>query len=195
MGALGPVGLTAWVGLFAVGEASGRDGAGQRGGGRHGQHGGATGRRRGAGWWAWRAAHKAQVLREWARMRWWIIAPSERIWAPRWMLPRPGKFDVYFDNIGGPTLDAVLPRMREKGRIPLCGMIAQYNDADHPYGVQNLWQMVVAWLTMRGFLTYDHADRLGEAQAMLDGCTRRGNFVRWKMCITALTTCQKPSSP
>ncbi|WP_043609781.1 zinc-binding dehydrogenase, partial [Novosphingobium sp. B-7] len=77
----------------------------------------------------------------------------------------PQGIDVYFDNVGGPLLDLVLPRMREGGRIALCGMIAQYNDADHPHGVTQLWQLVVKRLTLRGFLTYDHADRLAEAQA------------------------------
>jgi NADPH-dependent curcumin reductase CurA len=89
----------------------------------------------------------------------------------------PDGFDVYFDNVGGPLLDTVLPRLRERGRVALCGMVAQYNDADRPHGVTNLWQLVVKRATIRGFLTYDHAERLGEAQAMLDALHAAGLLV------------------
>lgn len=169
MGALGPVGLTAWVGLFAVAEAKAGEtvlvsAAAGATGSTVVQLAKAAGCRvvGMAG-----GAEKAAILRElgadavvdYRNVADLGVALDEAA---------PEGFDVYFDNIGGPTLDAVLPRMREKGRIVLCGMVAQYNDADHPYGVQNLWQMVVKRIMMRGFLTYDHADRLDEAQAMLD---------------------------
>ena len=84
------------------------------------------------------------------------------------MAAAPEGVDVYFDNVGGETLDALLPLMRLHGRIAVCGMVSQYNDADHPPGVKNLWQLVVNRITMRGFLTYDHIDRLAEAQSELD---------------------------
>jgi NADPH-dependent curcumin reductase CurA len=86
----------------------------------------------------------------------------------------PDGIDVYFDNVGAATLERMLPLMREHGRVVICGMIDQYNDADHPYGVKTLWQLVVKRITMRGFLTYDHADRLAEAAAELDDWVRTG---------------------
>jgi len=88
----------------------------------------------------------------------------------------PDGIDVYFDNVGGEMLDAVLPLMRLHGRIALCGMVAQYNDADHPHGIQNLWQMVVNRVSMRGFITYDHLDVLDQAQAELDGWVADGQL-------------------
>ena len=89
----------------------------------------------------------------------------------------PEGIDVYFDNVGGRVLEAVLPVMRLNGRVAVCGMVGDYNDAGNPYGVKTLWQLVVNRITMRGFLTYDHADRLGEAQADLDRWVRAGTLL------------------
>ncbi len=66
--------------------------------------------------------------------------------------------------------------MNERGRIAVCGMISQYNDADNPYGVKTLWQLVVKRLTMQGFLTYDHAEHLEKAQAELDDKVASGEL-------------------
>ncbi|MBB3957324.1 NADP-dependent oxidoreductase [Novosphingobium sediminicola] len=177
MGALGPVGLTAWVGLFAVGAAKAGEtvlisAAAGATGSTALQLAKAAGCRvvAMAG-----GAHKAQILRDLGADAVVDYRAVPNLGAAL-DAAAPGGIDVYFDNIGGPTLDIVLPRMHEQGRIALCGMIAQYNDADHPYGVQNLWQMVIKRLTMRGFLTYDHADRLGEAQAMLDRLHHAGRL-------------------
>lgn len=179
MGALGPVGLTAWVGLVAVGQARPGDTV------LVSAAAGATGstvvqlaRAMGcrvvglAG-----GADKAALVQ-----RLGADAAIDHRVAPDALAAAldaaaPQGIDVYFDNVGGPLLDLVLPRMREGGRIALCGMIAQYNDADHPHGVTQLWQLVVKRLTLRGFLTYDHADRLAEAQAMLDDLHGRGQLV------------------
>ncbi len=79
----------------------------------------------------------------------------------------PDGIDVYFDNVGGPILEATLPAMALNGRVVICGMIADYNSADTPYGVKSLWQIVVHRLFLRGFLTYDHAEHLPRAHAEL----------------------------
>ncbi len=89
----------------------------------------------------------------------------------------PDGIDVYFDNVGGRVLEAVLPAMKRNGRVAVCGMVGDYNDADHPHGVTTLWQLVVNRITMRGFLTYDHAEHLARAQADLDGWARDGRLV------------------
>ena len=49
---------------------------------------------------------------------------------------RPKGVDIYFENVGGDMLDAVLPRINPFARIPLCGLISEYN-ANEPYGVKN----------------------------------------------------------
>lgn len=86
----------------------------------------------------------------------------------------PDGIDIYFDNVGGATLEAVLPLMRAHGRVVVCGMIGDYDDQDDPHPVRTLWQLVVKRLTMRGFLTYDHADRLAQAGADLNGWVADG---------------------
>jgi NADPH-dependent curcumin reductase CurA len=82
--------------------------------------------------------------------------------------------DVYFDNVGGATLEAVLPRMAVHGTVVVCGMVGDYNHQDSPYPVRTLWQVVVKRLTMRGFLTYEHAAKIPLAQRQLAGWLQSG---------------------
>lgn len=72
-----------------------------------------------------------------------------------------GGFDVYFDNVGGPLLDAVLPRMALYGRVAVCGLIATYAD-DRPTGPQRFDQVLMRRLTIKGFFSPDFMHR-GEA--------------------------------
>ncbi|XP_077225305.1 2-alkenal reductase (NADP(+)-dependent)-like [Tasmannia lanceolata] len=67
----------------------------------------------------------------------------------------PEGIDIYFENVGGQMLDAVLPNMREHGRIAVCGMISQYN-LEKPEGVHNLFSIVVKRVRMEGFMVFEH---------------------------------------
>jgi NADPH-dependent curcumin reductase CurA len=86
----------------------------------------------------------------------------------------PDGVDVYFDNVGGATLEAILPEMRIHGTVVVSGMVSDYNHQETPYPVKTLWQLVVKRMTMRGFLTYEHADRIPLAQAQLDEWVQSG---------------------
>lgn len=86
----------------------------------------------------------------------------------------PSGVDVYFDNVGGATLEAMLPEMRIHGTVVVCGMVSDYNHQEAPYPVRTLWQLVVNRLTLRGFLTYEHADRIPLAQSQLDQWVKSG---------------------
>ncbi|KAF9930297.1 hypothetical protein FBU30_000643 [Linnemannia zychae] len=66
----------------------------------------------------------------------------------------PEGIDIYFDNVGGETLDAALECMRLHGRIIVCGMISQYNTTK-PYGVTGLVNVLIKRLVMRGFINTD----------------------------------------
>ncbi|XP_062170089.1 2-alkenal reductase (NADP(+)-dependent)-like [Alnus glutinosa] len=67
----------------------------------------------------------------------------------------PEGIDIYFENVGGKTLDAVLLNMRIHGRIAVCGMISQYN-LDQPEGVKNLMHLIFKRIHMQGFVTSDY---------------------------------------
>nr|GMD27770.1 2-alkenal reductase (NADP(+)-dependent)-like [Ipomoea batatas] len=70
----------------------------------------------------------------------------------------PNGIDIYFENVGGKMLDAVLLNMKVHGRIIGCGMISQYNNLDKPEGVHNLILIINKRLRFEGFLLADHYD-------------------------------------
>jgi hypothetical protein len=65
----------------------------------------------------------------------------------------PKGIDVYFENVGGAHLDAALPRMNVRGRIPVCGMISTYNGGGE--GVKNLFNLIYGRVRMEGFVASD----------------------------------------
>lgn len=175
MGALGPVGLTAWVGLFAVGEAKpGETVVISAAAGATGSTVGQIAKAKGCrviglvG-----SAEKAKVILDLGFDAAIDYRTTPDI-AAEITRAAPDGVDVYFDNVGGETLEAILPLMRLHGRVAVCGMIGQYNDADHPYGVKTLWQLVVNRIKMQGFITYDYPDVLEQAQRELDGWVEQG---------------------
>ncbi|XVE80824.1 hypothetical protein DITRI_Ditri15bG0011600 [Diplodiscus trichospermus] len=66
----------------------------------------------------------------------------------------PEGIDIYFENVGGKMLDAVLLNMRMHGRIAVCGMISQYNN-DRPEPVHNLMNIIIKRVRMEGFMVGD----------------------------------------
>ncbi|MEV0945682.1 NADP-dependent oxidoreductase [Rhodococcus sp. NPDC049939] len=68
----------------------------------------------------------------------------------------PDGIDVYFENVGGAVAAAVLPLLNEYARVPVCGLIAHYNDATAPEGPDRLPEflsrVLVKSLTIRGFI-------------------------------------------
>jgi len=89
----------------------------------------------------------------------------------------PDGIDLYFDNVGGETLDTVLPLMRDFGRISVCGMVANYNHQSDPYPIRNLWQVLVHRITMRGFLAYEAGEMIAEAEHALENWVRSGQLI------------------
>ena len=80
----------------------------------------------------------------------------------------PDGIDVYFDNTGGPVLDAALSLMNLRGRIACCGNVSQYDvekPAPGPMAVPGL--VVTKRLRMEGFIVMDFYDRRAEAEARL----------------------------
>jgi NADPH-dependent curcumin reductase CurA len=77
----------------------------------------------------------------------------------------PDGIDLYFDNVGGEILDAVLRRLRLKARIVLCGGISQYNATGLPQGPANYLALISARARMEGFVVIDYLDRAAEMVA------------------------------
>ncbi len=71
----------------------------------------------------------------------------------------PKGIDVYFENVGGAVFDAVLPLLNTGARVPLCGLISQYNVAELPVGKDRLsylmGQILVRRIKMQGFIIFD----------------------------------------
>lgn len=75
----------------------------------------------------------------------------------------PRGIDIYFENVGGATLEAVLSLVNDGVRIPLCGMISQYNATTAEPGPRNLASLVMHRGLMKGFIVLDFAARFAEA--------------------------------
>lgn len=71
----------------------------------------------------------------------------------------PSGVDIYFENVGGAVFDAVMPLLNTGARIPLCGLISQYNATSLPPGPDRMnylmGQMLRRRITMRGFIVFD----------------------------------------
>ncbi len=77
----------------------------------------------------------------------------------------PNGIDVYFENVGGEHLEAVLTNMNPFGRIPVCGMISQYNNTELQPGPRNLTSIIGKRLLLQGFIVSDHNDQLPQFQS------------------------------
>ena len=71
----------------------------------------------------------------------------------------PDGIDIYFENVGGAVFDAVLPLVNPKARIPVCGLISQYNATGLPDGPDRMSLLMGTILgkrmTLRGFIVFD----------------------------------------
>jgi NADPH-dependent curcumin reductase CurA len=92
----------------------------------------------------------------------------------------PNGIDIYFENVGGSHLEAVLANMNPYGRIPVCGMISQYNQPQP--GPRNLTSIIVNRLLLKGFIVSDHSDRMPQFYSDMEQWIRDGK-ITWKETI------------
>ncbi len=93
----------------------------------------------------------------------------------------PDGIDVYFENVGGHVCQAVLPRLNQFARMPVCGLIAHYNATEPPPGPDRLPALMSAILrkslTVRGFIQTEFAESLmGEFLGRASGWVRDGSL-------------------
>jgi len=88
----------------------------------------------------------------------------------------PDGIDVYFDNVGGPMLDMALARLAMRGRIVLCGAIANYNATEQPPGPKNYMNLLLKRGRMEGFIVLDYMGRAMEAVSALGAWVQEGRL-------------------
>ncbi len=101
-----------------------------------------------------------------------IASLSERI-----ATVAPDGIDVYFDNVGGYVLDAAIGAMKQRGRIVVCGQLADYNAApDQRYGTRRVYEFIGRRLRMEGLVVFDFADSYAKAHADMTGWIESGEL-------------------
>ncbi|MEJ5944885.1 NADP-dependent oxidoreductase [Pseudokineococcus basanitobsidens] len=179
LGVLGTTGLTAYAGLLDVAQMQEGDVVLVSGAaGAVGSIAGQVARLKGAGAVVGTAGGEDKVR--------WLLddagftdAADYRGADPGDLLRRlvPDGADVYFDNVGGPTLEAAIPRMRDHGRIALCGAISGYNAESPPPGPRTLGLAIGKRLRLQGFIVTDHLARMREFVPEMAGWVRDGDVV------------------
>ena len=176
LGALGMTGMTAWVGLNLVEVKAGDVIFISGAAGAVGSVAGQLAKLRGcrvigsAG-----SAEKVRFLREECGFD--VAFNYKSRSGPRTTeLEAPDGIDVYFDNVGGETLEAALSALRVHGRIIACGGISGYNEEKPRPGPSNLFNMITKRLTMKGLIVLDWLDRQAEFEKEVGGYFRAGKL-------------------
>lgn len=87
----------------------------------------------------------------------------------------PDGIDIYFENVGGAMLDAVLTALNQRARIALCGLISQYN-LTKPEGIHNIASLLINKVKLQGFIISDHYDVYPEFVQEVGGWLKSGKM-------------------
>ncbi len=93
----------------------------------------------------------------------------------------PEGYDLYFDNVGGEFLESAIFRMKNYGKIVICGRISQMN-AGSPHGLKNMAHVLVKRLTIKGFLIFDHFEDYSDFENEMINWIL-DNKIKWKETI------------
>ncbi len=108
----------------------------------------------------------------------------------------PKGVDVYFENVGGPVFDAVLPLLNTFARVPVCGLIAHYNDTELPKGPDRvpllMRHVLVKRLTLRGFIVFDFASQQADFLAEVGPLVREGRIKYREHVVDGLENAPMP---
>ena len=100
----------------------------------------------------------------------------------------PRGVNVYFDNVGGPILNAVLGRIAPKARVVLCGVISSYLTGEHP-GPANYVNLLAKTASMQGFNALDEWNRFDEAFGDLRRWEHEGSLRHRETVFDGLESC------
>jgi len=187
MSLLGPTGMTAYFGLMQLGRPAAQEtllvsAAGGAVGTAVGQlgkiHGcrtvGLTGTEAKAEWLRQEVGYDVAISRE-----------ADPDLAAALSRDVPDGIDVFFDNVGGATLDTALGQLSERARIVLCGAMSQY-EQERPEPVFNTWELITKRARMEGFMFSDYADQFSAAAATLAGYYRSGALVSFNQVYAGI---------
>jgi NADPH-dependent curcumin reductase CurA len=95
----------------------------------------------------------------------------------------PDGIEVYFDNVGGDSLEAALAHLNDHGRAAICGMISAYNATEPPPGPRTMTNIVTRQLKLEGFLVSDHWEHFDSfaqevSPLVLDGTIKAEETIR-----------------
>ena len=174
MGILGPTGMTAWIGLFEIGQPkSGETVVVSAAGGAVGTVVGQLAKAEGcrvigltstrdkADWLENDVGYDVVIDRE---------TQPDLDGALREACP--DGVDIFFDNVGGEALDTVMSQLREQARLVLCGAISQYESAVQP--LNNSWELITKRARMEGFMFSDYFESFPKIAEDLEGRLQRG---------------------
>jgi len=174
MGILGPTGMTAWIGLFEIGQprpgetvvvsaAGGAVGTvvGQLAKAEGCRVIGLTSTRDKADWLQGDVGYDAVIDRE-----------TQPDLGGALREACPDGVDIFFDNVGGEALDTVMSQLREQARLVLCGAISQYESAVQP--LHNSWELITKRARMEGFMFSDYFESFPKIAGDLQGRLQRG---------------------
>ena len=102
----------------------------------------------------------------------------------------PKGIDIYFENVGGEILDTVLRRLNRSARVPLCGLISQYNLTE-PYCLKNIGALLINRVKLQGFIVSDHAARYAAASKDLEEWVREGRLKYRESVVEGLRNAPK----
>jgi NADPH-dependent curcumin reductase len=92
----------------------------------------------------------------------------------------PNGIDVYFENVGGAVFEAVVPLLNAFARVPVCGLVSQYNATELPPGPNRLPMLMrnvlTKRLTLRGFIVSEFNDKLGDFLRDASGWLKEGKI-------------------
>jgi hypothetical protein len=98
----------------------------------------------------------------------------------------PDGIDVYFDNVGGESLEAALSALRVHGRIIACGSISGYNDEKPGPGPTNLHNMITKRLTMKGLIVSDWLGQRAEFEKEVGGYFKTGRLINKETVVSGI---------
>jgi NADPH-dependent curcumin reductase CurA len=178
LGALGHTGLTAYVGLELIGGVQpGQTLVVSAAGGAVGSIVGQIGKARGArvvgiAGGASKCRHLVEELGFDA-----AVDRHAADWREQLAAATPDGIDVDFENVGGEIMDEVLMRMNFRGRVILCGMISQYDNAGREWdGQRNVGQILMQRLTVKGFIVSDEVELFAAGAEYLAGLFAEGHL-------------------